>query len=104
MNTTERNPTMVAKCGCPYDPEYDEGHLGWHLAENHPEMEGHMLRTRYPTKEEAELVGREFPNGDEVLLLPFVEEVQRQIVALIFEDAGICDAAHSVPAGVYLEE
>ena len=25
-----RNPTMVAECGCPYDPVYDEGHLGWH--------------------------------------------------------------------------
>jgi hypothetical protein len=28
---------MVAKCGCPYDPDYDEGYLGWHLPENHPE-------------------------------------------------------------------
>lgn len=32
---SERNPTEVASCGCPYDPEYDEGHLGWHLVENH---------------------------------------------------------------------
>lgn len=34
-----RNPTEVASCGCPYDPEYDEGSLGWHLRENHPENE-----------------------------------------------------------------
>ena len=38
MSMTERNPTEVARCGCPYDPEYDEGSLGWHLHENHPEM------------------------------------------------------------------
>ena len=35
MSMTERNPTKVAACGCPYDPEYDEGSLGWHLTENH---------------------------------------------------------------------
>ena len=32
---TERKPTMIADCGCPYDPEYDEGSLGWHQSENH---------------------------------------------------------------------
>jgi hypothetical protein len=32
---TTRKPTMVAKCGCPYDPVYDEDSLGWHLPENH---------------------------------------------------------------------
>jgi hypothetical protein len=35
MTMTTRNPTLVAECGCPYDPKYDEGHLGWHLTENH---------------------------------------------------------------------
>ena len=35
MASDARNPTMVADCGCPYDPEYDEGSLGWHLIENH---------------------------------------------------------------------
>jgi hypothetical protein len=35
MGDPVRNPTMIAKCGCPYDPEYDEGHLGWHLTKNH---------------------------------------------------------------------
>lgn len=35
MMAPTRKPTMVAACGCPYDPEYDEGHLGWHLPENH---------------------------------------------------------------------
>jgi hypothetical protein len=39
MTTTTRTPTMVAKCGCPHDPVYDEGHLDWHLRENHPEGE-----------------------------------------------------------------
>jgi len=34
MSTT-RIPTTVARCGCPYDPDYDEGHLSWHLTENH---------------------------------------------------------------------
>ena len=58
-----RNPTMVAECGCPYDPEYDEGHLGWHLIANHPEN-WFRLRTpfgtiRQPTIEECELVGRD---------------------------------------------
>jgi hypothetical protein len=38
MTMTERKPTMIAACGCPYDPEYDEGSLGWHLLENHPEV------------------------------------------------------------------
>jgi hypothetical protein len=28
MTLTERIPTMVATCGCPYDPEYDEGVFG----------------------------------------------------------------------------
>lgn len=32
----ERNPTEIASCGCPYDPEYDAGSFGgWHLPENH---------------------------------------------------------------------
>lgn len=63
MTVTERNPTEIAPCGCPYDPEYDEGSLGWHLMENHPEFYAdhlqpglglaHSLRfrrvsTRYP--------------------------------------------------------
>jgi hypothetical protein len=38
MTTTVRNPTMVAECGCPYDPEYDADSLGWHLAKNHPDL------------------------------------------------------------------
>ena len=45
MTMTTRKPTMVAKCGCPYDPEYDEGSLGWHLNENHiPEEIAWMRR------------------------------------------------------------
>ena len=32
-----RRTTAVAKCGCPFDPDYDEGYLGWHLKANHPE-------------------------------------------------------------------
>jgi hypothetical protein len=35
MTMTTRIPTTTAECGCPYDPEYDEGSLGWHLSENH---------------------------------------------------------------------
>ncbi len=35
MSGITRTPTEIAPCGCPYDPEYDEGHLGWHLVENH---------------------------------------------------------------------
>jgi hypothetical protein len=38
MTSPFRNPTMVAECGCPYDPDYDEGQVGWHLVENHPEV------------------------------------------------------------------
>lgn len=34
-----RNPTMIAECGCPYDPVFDEDSLGWHLRENHIEEE-----------------------------------------------------------------
>ena len=34
MSTTTRRPTEIAPCGCRYDPEYDEGHVGWHLATN----------------------------------------------------------------------
>ena len=33
MSTTTRSPTEVAECGCPHDPEYDEGSMGWHLVE-----------------------------------------------------------------------
>jgi hypothetical protein len=33
--TRKRKPTMVATCGCPYDPVYDEDCVGWHLTENH---------------------------------------------------------------------
>jgi hypothetical protein len=35
MTMTTQIPTTIAECGCPYDPEYDEGSLGWHLPENH---------------------------------------------------------------------
>jgi hypothetical protein len=38
MSLTVRNPTEIAPCGCPYDPEYDEGSLGWHRLENHVPM------------------------------------------------------------------
>jgi hypothetical protein len=45
MSLTERNPTEVASCGCPYDPEYDADSLGWHLVENHlPEEIAHVRR------------------------------------------------------------
>ncbi len=44
MTMTERNPTEVAACGCPYDPEYDAGSLGWHLAENHIREAIHHLQ------------------------------------------------------------
>lgn len=45
MSKAVRTPTEVARCGCPYDPEYDEGSLGWHLRENHPPLV-HELRER----------------------------------------------------------
>jgi hypothetical protein len=41
-----RNPTEIAMCGCPYDPEYDEGSLGWHLPENHPEWRAATVKSR----------------------------------------------------------
>jgi len=44
MSVTVRNPTETAACGCPYDPEYDAGYLGWHLQENHPEVEAGLGR------------------------------------------------------------
>ena len=45
MTMTKRNPTEVAACGCPYDPEYDFGSLGWHLTENHIPEEIDLLRS-----------------------------------------------------------
>jgi hypothetical protein len=46
MSVTERNPTLVAGCGCPYDPGYDEGSLGWHLSENHIPGDDHVPERR----------------------------------------------------------
>jgi hypothetical protein len=62
-----------------------------------------MLRTRYPTKEEAQTVGREFPNGDEVLIAAG-DESDRAALADVLEPNGMCDAAHVIPGGIYLEE
>jgi hypothetical protein len=66
-----------------------------------------MLRTRPPTEAEAQMAGREFPSGDEVLVIG--DEANPDwgalgVLAFIFEYFGTCDAAHVVPAGVYLEE
>lgn len=46
MSAAIRQPAMVAECGCPYDPEYDEGSLGWHLTANHPEADPERLIAR----------------------------------------------------------
>ncbi len=65
MTMTTRMPTTIAECGCPYDPEYDEGSLGWHLPENHPEhfcfkpLLTPLGTIRQPTADECRLVGRE---------------------------------------------
>jgi hypothetical protein len=112
---------MVAECGCPYDPVYDEGSLGWHLVENHPEMQL-RLRTpfgviRQPTAEECELVGRETSYSEPFATFDYrdlgdyvIESIHNDNpesmakLADTCEALGMCDAAHVIPAGVYLEE
>ena len=123
MTMTTRNPTMVAECGCPYDPDYDEGSLGWHLIENHPPMFT-PLRTpfgfiRQPTAEECELVGRHTVYSepcDDGDLHDDYRELGDYVIANVGNVPGmealrdaclelaICDDAHIIPAGIYVEE
>ena len=111
----------VAKCGCPI-PD-DAGGLGWHLKENHPEVctnpSGWFVRgklqwsARQPTVKECELVSRDEsytnPWDDPGGWGDYVIEVEgdhqaKSVLALACELLGVCDAAHVIPAGVYLEE
>jgi hypothetical protein len=76
-----------------------------------PDMIG--WNARQPTVEECELVGREtgyaagnFPIqlwGDYVIETPDDAE-GREHFARALEAFGMCDVAHVIPAGVYLEE
>jgi hypothetical protein len=78
-----------------------------------PDMVGR--NARQPTVEECELVGRDpgyaeplrrfhiFDAGDYVIETSTDPEAQAKL-AEAFELFGMCDAAHVVPAGVYLEE
>lgn len=78
-----------------------------------PNMVG--WNTRQPTVEECELVGRETSYaeplegsgrgdwGDYVIETDPVPEAQAHL-AEAFEWFGMCDEAHVIPAGVYLEE
>jgi hypothetical protein len=132
---------MVAPCGCPYDPEYDEDSLGWHLRENHIEdgfddvfgslelvreaLEGLRTvsppalvqrlkwRARQPTAEECRQAGRNpayaEPFDDPRGWGDFVVETggdldARAKLAEALEAFGLCDEAHVIPTGVYLEE
>lgn len=123
MTTITRNPTMVAACGCPYDPVYDEDALGWHLLENHPAWRFRLSTplgiVRQPTVEESELFGREtwyaslrLPAaadwrelGDYVIESHNHDPDDLEKLAEVCELFGICDAAHVIPGvGVYLEE
>jgi len=70
-------------------------------------IETTMIKTRSPTEFEAQMADREFPNGDEVLVIGNEAEPDWKalgVVAFILEHMAVCDAAHVVPAGVYLEE
>ena len=76
-----------------------------------PDMVGWNLRR--PTVEECELVGRDtsyaghagllFDDGDTVIETAPAPEAQEHL-ARAFEHFGMCDSAHVIPAGVYLEE
>jgi len=78
-----------------------------------PDMIGWDIRR--PTIEECELVGREttyadgnagavlIDDGDTVIETSSDPEAQAKL-AEAFEAFGMCDAAHVIPAGVYLEE
>jgi hypothetical protein len=78
-----------------------------------PRMVG--FDARQPTVEECELVGRETsyaePHegsevrdwGDYVVEVDFDDDAKEHLAAA-FEAMGICDEAHVIPAGVYLEE
>jgi hypothetical protein len=121
---------FVAQCGCPIPPEVASGEvesLGWHLTKNHPEVRmttttGIPLRTpfgtvRQPTAEECKFVGRDTsysaepyaPISDWRDLGDYVIETSceadtKATLAEACEQLGMCDAAHVIPAGVYLEE
>lgn len=67
---------------------------------------------RQPTVQECELVGRDVdyaepePSGewgDYVVQTPECPEAQAKLAEAL-EAFGVCDSAHIVPAGVYLEE
>jgi hypothetical protein len=65
---------------------------------------------RQPTVEECKAVGREtdyaepgWPWGDYVIETSPNPEAQAKL-AEAFEVFGMCDSAHVIPAGVYLEE
>ena len=77
-----------------------------------PDMVG--WNARQPTAEECELVGRETSYaervgatiaswGDYVIETEAVPDAQNAL-AVAFELFGMCDGAHVIPAGVYLEE
>jgi len=105
----------VAPCGCP-NPDLTH-YIGWHLRANHPAVR--MLpgivgwNLRRPTVEECEMVSRDtsysvpgtalLDDGDTVIETDQDPEAQAHLAAAC-EAFGMCDAAHVIPAGVYLEE
>jgi hypothetical protein len=75
-----------------------------------PDMLG--WECRRPTVEECELVDREtsyaepgpvFDAGDYVVVTIAAPDAQAKLAEAL-EGFGMCDAAHVIPAGVYLEE
>lgn len=78
-----------------------------------PDMIGWNVRR--PTVEECELVGRDpwyaegssagviVDDGDTVVEISASADAQEHL-ARAFEAFGMCDCAHAIPAGVYLEE
>jgi hypothetical protein len=62
-----------------------------------------IIRQRRPTAEEAAFVGRENYGGDSIIETQSVREAQAML-AEAFELLGMCDVAHVLSAGVYLEE
>lgn len=108
-----------------YGAQPDDGRgvrsVGWHLTENHPET-WFRLRTpfgtiRQPTREECLLVGRDVGYAEPSPILDYRELGDYVIESRSSDDPAAmarlaetceelvnCDAAHVIPAGVYLEE
>jgi hypothetical protein len=69
------------------------------------------IKVRRPTVEECRVIGRDISyasakwgDGGDCVIETIEEPDAQAALAKACEDLGMCDAAHVIPAGVYLEE